>query len=788
MIPVLYSANESDFSTNGIGILADAITCEVTEERNGIFEVTLEYPADGKLAGHISEDCIIKAKPNDTDDPQLFRLHHSSKPLKGVITWKGEHISYELNANPIPPMEIENENGADVIGHILESATIPHRFTAWSDITRRNNTSFKTPISARKAFGGTSGSVLDIWGGEFKYNNFVVELHEERGQDKGIEIRYGKNLLDARMEKSISDVATMIFPYCTYNRENGEGTEEAVLTLPEKTIDTPGIGTYARERCIPVDFTNDFMEGQEITEEALRQIATDYANSGIEKPKINITASFASLWKCRDYQNIASLEKVGLCDTVTVLIEKLGIAVKAKVVKYTYDSLKEQFIKIEIGEVKTNLAKEIAKQEKETNEQIQKTSNRAEAIKKNLEETIKNVTQAITGNSGGYVVLYPAKNPQEVFIMDKPDTQKAKNVWRWNLEGLGHSSKGINGPYTTAITADGKIVADFITAGELSGLLIKAGTIMAESLDIGYRNGLETRIQANENGLLTKVSNGEISSKISQESGKIEISSDRFALNSTNCKISEDGSIEAKNAKITGGSMNVTANNSTSAVVSVETSIYKLEAMASGIIAKNKVTGNYLTLGQQGLYYYKNNGGNSYSCDTYFDTLNGVLRAPHTGSRSYIYSLLCEKLEVNGSKSRVVKTSDFGKILEYCYEMPCPVFGDIGRATVAEDGICYVYIDEAFSQTIAGTNKYHVFLQKEGEGDIWVDEKQPDYFIVKGTAGLEFSWEIKAKQKGYENTRQEAAEELETENEADYEAIWHEELANYEREVTNYEY
>lgn len=87
-------------------------------------------------------------------------------------------------------------------------------------------------------------------------------------------------------------------------------------------------------------------------------------------------------------------------------------------------------------------------------------------------------------------MLYPEKNPQEIYILDQPELSKAKNVWRWNLAGLGHSSTGVNGKFTTAITADGQIVADFITAGELTGAILKAGTVYAEALDVEYRNAV----------------------------------------------------------------------------------------------------------------------------------------------------------------------------------------------------------------------------------------------------------------------------------------------------------
>lgn len=169
-------------------------------------------------------------------------------------------------------------------------------------------------------------------------------------------------------------------------------------------------------------------------------------------------------------------------------IDKLQIEATAKIVKAKYDSLKERYDTMEIGSVRTNLTKQLTATQQEITDSIKRNQTRAEQIKKQIEQTIVDVTAAITGNSGGYVVLYPEKNPQEIYILDQPELSKAKNVWRWNLAGLGHSNTGVNGKFTTAITADGQIVADFITAGELTGSILRAGTVYAEALDVEYRN------------------------------------------------------------------------------------------------------------------------------------------------------------------------------------------------------------------------------------------------------------------------------------------------------------
>ena len=488
MIPILYAASETDFTTNGIGLLADAVSCTVTEERNGAYEATLIYPAKGHLAEYIAEDAIIKAKANDTDEPQLFRIYKSGKQIGSNTTWNAEHISYELTGNPVERFSISGVNAEQALNRLLAAAVFKHKYTAASDIATINKTSIADVVSVRKALGGVEGSILDTWGGEYHFNNYRIELLKARGTDNGVTIEYGKNLTDAKQERNIANIVTAIFPYAKYTPEGEES--EVYVSLKEKTLVHAGAADYAYKRCEIVDFSSEWESGTIITEDMLRAKAEAYLEKISTEPDINITLSYAQLKKTKDYKNIQVMESVALCDTVTVRIDKLQIEATAKIVKAKYDSLKERYDTMEIGSVRTNLTKQLTATQQEVTESIKKNQTRAEQIKKQIEQTIVDVTAAITGNSGGYVVLYPEKNPQEIYILDQPELSKAKNVWRWNLAGLGHSSTGVNGKFTTAITADGQIVANFITAGELTGTILKAGTVYAEALDVEYRNAV----------------------------------------------------------------------------------------------------------------------------------------------------------------------------------------------------------------------------------------------------------------------------------------------------------
>lgn len=532
MIPILYEAKTSDFTGNGTGFLKDATECTVKEVRNGTFELTLKYPENGVYADKLTEDAIIKAKPNNKDNDQLFRIYKSGKTIAGVNTFYAEHISYELNSNPICQPVIEGKNPQQAIEQVLSQAAVPNNYTAWSDIQTRNSTGVDDVISVRKMLGGVEGSILDTWGGEYQFDNFTIKLWKSRGKDTGETIRYGKNLITAEQEKNIANTVTAIFPYARYKKDE-TSEEEILVKLSEGIIKTPNAERYARLKCEPVDFSDKFKDGVVITEDMLRKVATAYAQSGIDEPSISIKASFQDMNKIKGNENLATFNSIDLCDIVTVIIEKLDIDVKAKVVSYTYNVLKERAENVEIGETRTNLTKQITAESKEQADRIIKTATFSEKLEASLKQRIADATAAITGNSGGYVVLYPPENPQEIFVMDTPDTKTAKNVWRWNKAGLGHSSNGVNGPFNVAIQQDGTIIADFIGAGELDGMLIKAGTVKAESLSVEYKQSVTTKAQelanqaesnansATDDKLKNYSTTTEMQSALTVEAGKI---------------------------------------------------------------------------------------------------------------------------------------------------------------------------------------------------------------------------------------------------------------------------
>lgn len=470
MIPVLYAANTADFSSFGLGVLTDTISCEVTEERNGIFECLLKYPVSGQHYGLITKECIIKAKPNDTAADQAFRIYRITKPLNGIVTIYGQHISYDLANVPVLPFSTESRSPQLILSQLLAGDT---RFTGWTDYSDAKAFSVAQPKSVRACLGGAEGSMLSKWHGEFEWDNYTVKFHSHRGQKTGVVIEYGKNLTALEQDEDNSGVYTALLPYAVYTPEGSD--TETVVTLPEVTLPIV-TSEIVRAKTLIMDFSDQF-DGV-VTEEALRAKANSYIKAnplGATIPTVKV--SFEPLWKQPEYS--ALLERVNLCDTVTIRHSLLGVSVSAMVIETVYDTLAERYKSISLGQSKSSMITTIS----EVQSTVDKVESTVGRFPKLLQTAIGKATGLITGQSGGYVVIHTTEEngqPYELLILDAPSIDEAVNVWRWNVGGLGFSHNGYNGPYETAITADGQIVADFITSGSLVANIIKAGVIQSQ--------------------------------------------------------------------------------------------------------------------------------------------------------------------------------------------------------------------------------------------------------------------------------------------------------------------
>ena len=458
--PILYSSTETDFSNNGLGILGDCISCEVTEEANGIFELAMQYPMSGIHYEDIADRSIIKAKADQFRDPQLFRVYAISKPISGIVTVLAEHISYDLSGIPVKPFTAESVSLS--LADLKNNAVTDCPFDFWTDKDTSGTFSVPAPASIRSRLGGVAGSILDVYGGEFEFDNYTVKLHNNRGMNRGVSIRYGKNLTDIKQEQNCASVATGIYPYWA-----GDVDGNTVLVeLPEKIVNAPG--TYDFVKIKTVDFTERF-EAQP-TVEQLRSVAESYVKSNdIGIPTVSLTVSFAQLEQTEEYKHLKLLEQVLLFDTVNVEFPALGVSATAKAIKIVYDSLADRVKSITLGSTKANIADTIATQQQEI----------AKKPSISLVQSVAmSLTASILGAKGGAVRILDTDGdgmPDTLYVADNPDPTLAVKVWRWNYEGWAGSKTGYVGPFVLGATLEDGLLADAVTAANLV-----AGTITSK--------------------------------------------------------------------------------------------------------------------------------------------------------------------------------------------------------------------------------------------------------------------------------------------------------------------
>lgn len=473
MIPILLDG------TTRIGWLKDCLSCEVTEERNGVYELTLTYPASGSMARELTVERFIKAKPNQTAENQLFKIYKVSKPISGIFTVNAEHVSYALSHYPISSVSLPSANPTQAINALLTDAANnlggSHGFTVETSDIATNAAFHVSNVSARAGLGGVEGSVLDTYGGEFEFDNYKIKLHRARGSDNGVIISYGKNLTDVKCDISSDSSYTAVYAYAA--------RDDISVSLTMPVTNSSGIAA----RVLMRDFSSEFGTDEELTSAALNEKVTAWlASNDINALTISMSVSFVDLSQSPEYSSYKLLESVNLCDTVTVRHKDLDLNITAKVIKTTYNVLNEKYSKVELGSARANFSSTIEQLQKETQSVKHEVHKTESKITQEYLAAIQDATNAITGNSGGYIRLNPAENPQELLIMNTPSAETATKIWRWNLSGLGYSSTGYSGPYRTAITQDGHIVADFIDTGTLTANIIKAGIMQSANGEFSF--------------------------------------------------------------------------------------------------------------------------------------------------------------------------------------------------------------------------------------------------------------------------------------------------------------
>lgn len=527
----LYKPDETDFLHNGIGILSDAVhEATVQEDLNGVYVLSFKYPLFSPHGLDIKGQSLIQVPTPDGD--QLFRVANPSASM-GILSVFCYHVFYDLIDNFIEDTNIVGKTGLGALTQIKGALQYPSRFNFFSDIDKLNNARLvrMNPIEAMLDT-GKDNSFLNRWGGELKRDNFNVSILEKRGRNRGVVIQHKKDLLGYEASVDWQSPITKIMPigfdglllpekYVT-SANVDKYINPKIKTVAFENVKA-AIGEYADdEDAIPL----------EDAYELLRQKArTMFEVDRVDQPLASYKVSFQELSQTEEYKNFAVLQSVYMGDTVTVQHDEDGIYIQAKVISYKYDPVKERYIDITLGNFKDSFTSKTNKIDKiqddvlnittdinvglseadkrlnelkdgldttngnlnTTNSNLNNTNEKVNDLKTGLdttngriddvindmgqlgsnllEQAREDATDLINSGFGSYVRVYPDR----ILIMDTNNEMTAKKVWQWNVNGLGYSSTGVNGPYGVAITKDGSIVADFITTGRLNAGMIRTG-------------------------------------------------------------------------------------------------------------------------------------------------------------------------------------------------------------------------------------------------------------------------------------------------------------------------
>lgn len=430
MRPILYEQNERVFDTNGMGILYDAISAEVTEVRNAEFELELKYPVGGEWAQALTQNRYILVKPNDYDEPHAFRIYEIEKEAdSNQITVKGVTKTDELSGNVIKPLSIKSATPSAAWEQLKRVAVDPIEYNFISDIQTSKDTNMDIR-NVLNAIAGEEGSFIDTWGGEIKRTNNTIYLYSKRGKDHVTTIRPRKNLKNVKVKSSMAGKFTRILPYVTFTPE---GENEAEQVIYGDIIKSPHYDDYFVKRIVPLDLSSEFnnseqpKEGEESKKKAptpaqVTAKAQSYftsKNKDADKPDLSVEVEMIPLQDSTEWDRriIQALEKIQLCDTVDVYVPKIDCDVTVKVRKIVYDALAERIIKIEASSSGTGRAS-LADQQKAQWQDL----------------TNKIVNNALYGEKDGLIhtILTSANNKNKNFYgPDEPPREKVSKDDLW---------------------------------------------------------------------------------------------------------------------------------------------------------------------------------------------------------------------------------------------------------------------------------------------------------------------------------------------------------------------
>ena len=453
---ILYDTKELEFKTLGLGVLRDVITVSVTEELNGLFELTMEYPIDGYLFNELKFTRIICCKSNPYSKPQPFRIYSISTPINRTVTINAAHISYDLSGFIVDPFSAGNID--ETIAGLKTKVYGDCPFDYVHTVSESGELNVLEPKSVRSVLGGIH--VSKAYQPDFTFDGLTVIMEDKRGSETGVNVVYGKNLIDINQEENNANVYTGVYPFWRDDDDN-------VAVLTERVVKTPGTWNYTK--IYPLDLSDEFdTMPTQVEMKAFAEAYIEAYTLGI--PEISLSISVLQL-NGTDYEREMLIGKINLGDTITVQFPDAKVNAKARCIKTVYDPLQNRYETLELGDAARTLADSIISSS-------QSIDGKIDAAMEHNKEYVNNAIANATKPKEGSVLLYPNDKPEALLAMDSTNISAAQAVWRLDKDGLSVSTNGYNGAYVK-FHQNGKTVLNDSTVDSLD---VASGVI--ESLEV----------------------------------------------------------------------------------------------------------------------------------------------------------------------------------------------------------------------------------------------------------------------------------------------------------------
>lgn len=454
---ILYEKGTTDFTRNGLGYLNNVLNAYVEEEINGNYQLIFEYPIKDIMANEIIDGRIVKCRVSNGTQ-QCFIIKNIDKTYERM-TITCSHLFYLLLDDFADDIYPQNLSPKPFLDWLLSKANYVLPFTTFSDVAIAKSGRYVRRNLVDIILGEQENSMVNLFGIEIERDNWNIGLMARIGANNGEKLVFGKNILGVDISIDTTSVYTRIMPVGF----NG-------LLLPEKYLDAENINDYPYPKVCLFEFPNikydpdDENAFSDVNDayEALRIAVQELYANKINYPKVNIKIDWLELSKTEEYKQYTALERVHLGDTVTC--ELFGMNYETRVIKTIYNPLTDRVDQFELGTFNPSFVNTMNAVDTKID------SINPQSI---LAEAQSRATNLITHAMGGYVY----KTNSELFIMDTDNPATAEHVWRWNINGLGYSSTGVNGNYGIALTMDGTLNLQNLNVINLLADMIKGGTL-----------------------------------------------------------------------------------------------------------------------------------------------------------------------------------------------------------------------------------------------------------------------------------------------------------------------